>query len=85
VANKKKKTKKKRPQRNRPCRFCRDGIDKIDYKDLEIIRRYITERGKIRARRTTGTCAKHQRQIARAIKRARILGQVPFRLEYYRH
>jgi len=82
---KKKKTKKKRPQRNRPCRFCRDGIDKIDYKDLEIIRRYITERGKIRARRTTGTCAKHQRQIARAIKRARILGQVPFRLEYYRH
>jgi len=76
---------KRRVLRKRTCRFCKDGIKDIDYKDLEIIRRYVTERGKIRARRTTGSCAKHQRQLSAAIKRARILGQIPFRLEYHRH
>ncbi len=80
-----KKKMKKRVLRKRSCRFCKDGIKDIDYKDLEIIRRYVTERGKIRARRTTGSCAKHQRQLSAAIKRARILGQIPFRLEYHRH
>lgn len=78
------KKKPKRMMRKRRCRFCKDGIQKIDYKDLELIRRYVTERGKIRARRTTGTCAKHQRQLSRAIKRARILGRIPFKLEYHR-
>jgi len=78
------KKKQKRMMRKRHCRFCKDGIEKIDYKDLELIRRYVTERGKIRARRTTGTCAKHQRQLSRAIKRARILGRIPFKLEYHR-
>ncbi|HUT99130.1 MAG TPA: 30S ribosomal protein S18 [bacterium] len=80
-----KKKMKKRILRKRTCRFCKDGVKDIDYKDLEIIRRYVTERGKIRARRTTGSCAKHQRQLSAAIKRARILGQIPFRLEYHRH
>lgn len=80
-----KKKMKRRVLRKRTCRFCKDGIKDIDYKDLEIIRRYVTERGKIRARRTTGSCAKHQRQLSAAIKRARILGQIPFRLEYHRH
>ncbi|MBD3372033.1 MAG: 30S ribosomal protein S18 [Candidatus Coatesbacteria bacterium] len=80
----KKKKKDRRPQRNRRCRFCQDNIESIDYKDLALVKRYITERGKIRARRTTGTCAKHQRQIARAVKRARVIGQAPFKLEYHR-
>jgi small subunit ribosomal protein S18 len=80
-----KKMMKRRVLRKRSCRFCKDGVKDIDYKDLEIIRRYVTERGKIRARRTTGSCAKHQRQLCAAIKRARILGQIPFRLEYHRH
>jgi small subunit ribosomal protein S18 len=80
-----KKKMKRRVLRKRSCRFCKDGVKDINYKDLEIIRRYVTERGKIRARRTTGSCAKHQRQLSAAIKRARILGQIPFRLEYHRH
>ncbi|HDR06901.1 MAG TPA: 30S ribosomal protein S18 [Candidatus Coatesbacteria bacterium] len=80
-----KKKMKRRVLRKRSCRFCKDGVKDINYKDLELVRRYVTERGKIRARRTTGTCAKHQRQISLAVKRARILGQVPFRLEYHRH
>lgn len=81
---KEKKKRDRRQTRSRRCRFCQDGVETIDYKDLELVRRYITERGKIRARRTTGTCARHQRQIARAVKRARIIGQAPFKLEYHR-
>ncbi|GMO32103.1 MAG: hypothetical protein Ta2F_07930 [Termitinemataceae bacterium] len=59
------------------CRFCTQKL-KIDYKDPDTLRRFITERGKILPRRITGTCAKHQREIAEAIKRARILALLPF-------
>lgn len=59
------------------CRFCANKT-KIDYKDADALRRYTTERGKILPRRITGTCAKHQRELAVAIKRARILGLLPF-------
>jgi small subunit ribosomal protein S18 len=59
------------------CKFCAK-ISKIDYKDADSLRRFTTERGKIIPRRITGTCAKHQRQLARAIKRARILALLPF-------
>jgi small subunit ribosomal protein S18 len=59
------------------CKFCAK-IAKIDYKDSESLRRFTTERGKIIPRRITGTCAKHQRQLARAIKRARVLALLPF-------
>ncbi len=58
-------------------RFCANKT-KIDYKDADALRRYTTERGKILPRRITGTCAKHQRELAVAIKRARILGLLPF-------
>jgi len=60
------------------CRFCADGIKEIDYKDVKRLRNYITERGKIVPRRISGTCARHQRQLAKAIKRARILALLPF-------
>ncbi|MDR2865185.1 MAG: 30S ribosomal protein S18 [Spirochaetaceae bacterium] len=59
------------------CRFCTQKL-KIDYKDADVLRRFVTERGKILPRRITGTCAKHQRAVAWAIKRARILALLPF-------
>ncbi|MDR0554130.1 MAG: 30S ribosomal protein S18 [Treponema sp.] len=59
------------------CKFCTQKL-KIDYKDPDILRRFITERGKILPRRITGTCAKHQRALALAIKRARIIALLPF-------
>ena len=64
--------------RKKTCRFCAEGIEEIDYKDVERLKNYLSERGKILPRRMTGTCAKHQRQLARAIKRARILALLPF-------
>jgi small subunit ribosomal protein S18 len=59
------------------CKFCMQKL-KIDYKDSDTLRRFITERGKILPRRITGTCAKHQRVLALAIKRARIIALLPF-------
>jgi small subunit ribosomal protein S18 len=59
------------------CRFCTQKL-KIDYKDADTLRRFITERGKILPRRITGTCAKHQRALALAIQRARIIALLPF-------
>ncbi len=60
------------------CSFCAGKVEVIDYKDFETLRGYITERGKIAPRRRTGTCAKHQRILARAIKRARHLALLPY-------
>ncbi|MEJ5313568.1 MAG: 30S ribosomal protein S18 [Anaerolinea sp.] len=60
------------------CQFCLDKNVKIDYKAVDLLRRYVTEEGKIRPRRQTGTCAKHQRELATAIKRARHLAFLPF-------
>ena len=62
----------------KPCRFCADKVQHIDYKDLERIGRYVTERGKMLPSRLTGTCAKHQRLLARAIKRARFMALLPY-------
>ena len=59
------------------CRFCSQKL-KIDYKDGDMLRKFITERGKILPRRITGTCAKHQRALAQAIKRARVIALLPF-------
>ncbi len=63
--------------RKRVCRFCANKA-KIDYKDSDALRRFTTERGKILPRRITGTCAKHQRELAGAIKRARAICLLPF-------
>ncbi len=68
----------------RVCQFCTDKNVVIDYKQADLLRRYISEDGKIRPRRQTGACAKHQREVARAIKRARHLALLPFTTELSR-
>ena len=60
------------------CQFCADKHMAIDYKQSDVLRRFVTDEGKIRPRRQTGTCAKHQRTLAGAIKRARHIGLLPF-------
>ena len=65
-------------RKRRICAFCVEKVNKIDYKQHDVLRRYLTEHGRIRPRRQTGTCAKHQRSLARAIKRARHLALLPF-------
>ena len=70
---------KGRPRKRRKvCSFCVDKITTIDYKDTAKLRRYLSERGKILPRRTTGTCAAHQRQLTVAIKRARYIALLPY-------
>lgn len=64
--------------RRRNCRFCRGKVAEVDYKDVNQLRHYISERGKIRSRRTTGACRRHQRQVAVAIKRAREMALLPY-------
>ena len=64
--------------RKKVCAFCVDRVEKIDYKDVAKLRRFISERAKILPRRVTGTCARHQRQLTVAIKRARHLALLPF-------
>jgi small subunit ribosomal protein S18 len=64
--------------RRKPCNFCRDKVDVVDYKDFPGLRRAMSEKGKIRSARITGNCRRHQRQLARAIKRARELGLLPY-------
>mgnify|MGYP001228412509 FL=1 len=67
----------RRPKK-RVCAFCVDKIGEIDYKDVPRLRRFLSERGKIIPRRVTGTCARHQRQLTVAIKRARHLAFLPY-------
>jgi small subunit ribosomal protein S18 len=64
--------------RRKPCQFCRDKVDVVDYKDFGTLRRAMSEKGKIRSARITGSCRRHQRQLAIAIKRARELGLLPY-------
>ena len=71
-------------RRRRTCYFCSEEVDYIDYKDISQLHRYITDRGKIRPRRQTGVCAKHQRRLAVAIKRARHMALLPFVTEIKR-
>lgn len=64
--------------RRKPCPYCREKIDRVDYKDVSMLRRFMSERGKIRSRRITGACRRHQSQLAKAIKRARELALLPY-------
>jgi small subunit ribosomal protein S18 len=64
--------------RRKPCQHCRDKIEQVDYKDADGLRRFISDKGKIRSRRITGACRRHQRQIAKAVKRARELALLPY-------
>ncbi len=70
--------------RRKTCEFCTDNKDVIDYKDVGLLERHISDRGKIRPRRQTGTCAKHQRRLAIAVKRARHIALLPFVAELNR-
>jgi len=71
-------------RRRKTCIFCEEKTSSVDYKQVNVLRPFLTDRGKIRPRRQTGTCAKHQRQLATAIKRARHLALLPFVMEVRR-
>jgi len=81
-----------RPERRKPrytsrrkvCFFCAEKVQQIDYKDVDGLRRYLSDRGKIEPRRKTGTCAKHQRRLTIALKRARHLALLPYTAEHLR-
>jgi small subunit ribosomal protein S18 len=70
--------------RRKVCLFCVDKIDEVDYKDVNRLRRFLSDRGKIEPRRKTGTCAAHQRSLNTALKRARHLALLPFTAEHIR-
>ena len=67
-----------RKMKKKVCSFCQDKVEYIDYKDVAKLRRFVTEKGKILPRRMSGVCAKHQRSLATAIKRARVMGLLPY-------
>ena len=67
-----------RQPRRKHCQFCKDEVSYIDYKDAQMLRRYITDRGKIKSRRVTGVCTQHQHELAGAIKRAREMALLPY-------
>ena len=71
----------KKSSRKKVCVFCQEKVEAIDYKDTARLRKFITEGGKIVPRRMSGTCAKHQRELSKAIKRARVAALLPFKGE----
>lgn len=73
--------KPRRPMKKKVCEFCEKGVSEIDYKDVAKLRRYVTEKGKIISARTSGCCARHQRQLTTAIKRSRMMALLPFKGE----
>ena len=68
-------------RKKKVCQFCADKNKTIDYKDVETLRKYVTERGKILPKRVTGTCAIHQREVTKAIKRSRIVALLPYQAD----
>lgn len=82
-ANKQKK-RRQRPEmtgrriKKRACRFCQEKVEVIDYKDVAVLRKYMSDRAKIRARRVTGNCPRHQREVAAAIRNAREMALLPY-------
>jgi len=84
VAQPREQTRRKRPGasagpiRRKSCYFCKEKVEEVDYKNYNQLRRYISEKGKIRSRRITGACRRHQRQVAVAIKRAREMALLPY-------
>ena len=66
------------PIRRKSCYFCKEKVEEVDYKNYNQLRRYISEKGKIRNRRITGACRRHQRQVAVAVKRAREMALLPY-------
>ncbi len=71
----------KRTPRKKVCMFCQEKVEVIDYKDVARLKKFVTESGKMLPRRMSGTCAKHQRELSKAIKRARVASLLPFKGE----
>ena len=67
-----------KPRKKKYCQFCADKTTYIDYKDISLLRKFMSERGKIRARRVTGNCSQHQRLVATAVKNAREVALLPY-------
>lgn len=67
-----------RRRKKKICQFCKDKVTEIDYKDVAVLRKYMSDRGKIRARRVTGACTSHQRGMAKAVKNAREMALLPY-------
>ena len=67
-----------RKPKKKVCGFCKDKVDTVDYKDTATLRKFISDRGKIRARRVTGNCTQHQREVAKAVKNAREVALLPY-------
>jgi small subunit ribosomal protein S18 len=78
ASEKKKQSPYPRKQKRKVCYFCKEKIDYIDYKDVGMLRRFLSERGKIRPRRVTGTCTQHQAELSKAIKNAREVALLPY-------
>ena len=70
--------KKRKPAKPKPCTLCQQGIEYIDYKDTALLKPFLNERAKIKARRTTGACAKHQAKLSQAVKNAREMALIPY-------
>lgn len=68
----------RRTGRVKPCAFCKESVEHIDWKDTAVLRKYVSDRGKIRGRRVNGNCPRHQRQVANAIKNAREMALLPY-------
>ncbi len=68
-------------RKKKVCQFCADKNKEIDYKDVETLKKFVTERGKILPKRVTGTCAVHQREVTKAIKRSRIVALLPYQAD----
>jgi small subunit ribosomal protein S18 len=68
----------RKKEKRKICIFCKDHIDYVDYKDVIMLRKFVSERGKIRARRVTGNCVQHQRDVATAVKNAREMALLPY-------
>ena len=67
-----------RKPKKKVCQFCKEGASGVDYKDVNLLRKFISDRGKIRARRVTGNCVQHQRDVATAVKNAREVALLPY-------
>ena len=67
-----------RKPRRKYCQFCKDKVEHVDYKDSQMLRKFMTDRGKIKPRRVTGNCAQHQHQMSMAVKRAREVALLPY-------
>lgn len=77
----KRKEKEEKPwkkQKKKVCIFCKDNVSYVDYKDVTLLRKFVSDRGKIRARRVTGNCTQHQRDVATAVKNAREMALLPY-------